>query len=136
MLLSPGKSGLTSLLKEVRVFKVRALGVSELLRRSVFAPNVYYVVSPSSRGEIPLTQKLKSENPHAHKNRIGTSTPPLSQKTHHPPKGGIYGHGGKNQKCQAPIKSARPFPAPELRAEILWTSRFSDQAKRNNMISN
>ena len=28
------------------------------------------------------------------------------------------------KKCQAPIKLAQPFPAPELRAEILWTSRF------------
>ena len=45
------------------------------------------------------------------------------------PKGGILWAWGfssrKNEKiCQAPIKLAQPFPAPELRAEILWTPRF------------
>ena len=30
----------------------------------------------------------------------------------------------RTKKCQAPIKLAQPFPAPELRAEILWTPRF------------
>ena len=30
----------------------------------------------------------------------------------------------KNQKCQAPVKLAQPFPAPESRVEILWTLRF------------
>ena len=28
------------------------------------------------------------------------------------------------KECQAPIKLAKPFPTPELRAEMLWTSRF------------
>ena len=36
--------------------------------------------------------------------------------------GGFPAEGTK--KCQAPINLAQPFPAPELRAEILWTPRF------------
>ena len=36
----------------------------------------------------------------------------------------------RTKKCQAPIKLAQPFPAPELRAEILWTSRFFCLSKR------
>ena len=69
-----------------------------------------------------------AQDPHAHKNKIGTSTPPSKKPQQPPLKGGMLWALGfssrKNKKCQAPIKSARPFPAPELRAEILWTSRF------------
>ena len=61
------------------------------------------------------------KNPHAHKNKIATSTPPPpSKETTTPPptpKEEFCGHGGfpaeRTQKCQAPIKLAQPFPAPE-----------------------
>ena len=62
-----------------------------------------------------LAQNRK--NPHAHKNQIGTSTPPPSKKTQNPPlKGGISWAWGfscrKNQKMPgAHIKLAQPFPA-------------------------
>ena len=69
------------------------------------------------------------KNPHAHKNKIGTSTPPPKKNPEPPPlKEEFYGHGGfpveRAQKCLAPIKLVQPFRAPELRAEILWTPRF------------
>ena len=68
------------------------------------------------------------KNPHAHKHKIGISTPPSKKKTNHPPKRGILWAWGftsrKNQKCQAPIKSAQPFPALELRVEKLRTRAF------------
>ena len=65
------------------------------------------------------------KKPHAHKNRIGTSTPPFQKKknTTPPLKRGILWAKGfpaeRTKKCQAPIKLAQPFPAPELRAEIM-----------------
>ena len=72
------------------------------------------------------------KNPHAHKNKIRTSTPPFPKKTRPPPlKGGIIWAWGfscrKNAKMPGAhkiIKLAQPFPVPELRVEILWTSRF------------
>ena len=74
----------------------------------------------------PNTRK----NPHAHKNKIGTSTPPPSKKTQTPPpqKEEFYGHGGfpsrKNQKMPGAHKIGAAISGPELRTEILWTSRF------------
>ena len=45
-----------------------------------------------------------------------------------PQKKEFYGHGGlpadRTKKCQAPIKLAQPFPAPELRAEKSRTRGF------------
>ena len=66
------------------------------------------------------------QNPRAHKNKIGTSTPPPFRKSQHPPKVQTFMGIGvfqqkEPQKCQAPIKLAQPFPAPELRAEKLRT---------------
>ena len=62
-------------------------------------------------------------SPHAHKNRIGTSTPLPPKKTQDPPikNEEFYGHGGFpaeiSKKCQAPIELAQPVGTPELRAE-------------------
>ena len=67
-------------------------------------------------------ESLDQKNPHAHKNKIGTSTPPSKKTTTPPVKGGRGGFPAeRTQKCQAPIKLKR---APESRAEILWTSRY------------
>ena len=60
------------------------------------------------------------KNLRAHKNKISTFTLPSKKKP--------TGRGGlpaeRTTKCQAPIKLAQPFPAPELQTEILWTSCF------------
>ena len=63
--------------------------------------------------KVPIIAKI----PGAHKNNIGTSTPPFQKSPNPPPlKGGILWAWGfssrNNQKCQAPIKLAQPFPAP------------------------
>ena len=60
------------------------------------------------------------KNPHAHKNKIGTSKPPLPNNHDPPPPQNeeFYGHGGfpgeRTKKCQAPTKLAQPFLAPEF----------------------
>ena len=61
------------------------------------------------------------KNPHAHKNKIGTSTPPPflrnPQNTPLPKRRNFMGMGAFQQKepkkCQALIKLAQPFPAPK-----------------------
>ena len=57
------------------------------------------------------------KNPRAHKNKIGTSTPPPFKP---PPQRGILWAWGfssrKSKKCQAPKKFAQPYPAPEHEA--------------------
>ena len=55
-------------------------------------------------------------NPHAHKNSIGTSTPPLPKNPRPPPQKNeeFYGHGNfpaeRTKRCQAPTKLAQPRP--------------------------
>ena len=60
--------------------------------------------------------------------KIKSAPPPPSQKPKFPPppeNKEFYGHGGfpaeRKQKLQAPIKLTHPFPAPELRTNILRT---------------
>ena len=80
-----------------------------------------------SQNSIPPVsyQRLLSENPGAHKNKIGTPLPPKNPKYPPPPQKNeeVYGHGGfpaeRKQKFQAPRKVAHPFPAPELQTKIL-----------------
>ena len=82
----------------------------------------------SHRGNTSNVRK----NPHAHKNKIGTSTPPFQKQTQKPPppplKGGILWAWGfscrKNQKMPDAHKIGAAISGPELRAEILWTSRL------------
>ena len=70
-------------------------------------------------GQIPTPIKIK------------LALPPPPSKTPRPPpppkRKNFMGMGGfpagRTQKCQAPIKLAQPFAAPELRAEILWSIR-------------
>ena len=73
------------------------------------------------------------QNPHANQNKIGTSTPLLKKPRTPPPpknKGGILWAWGfasrKNPKkeSKAPIKLARPFLAPELRADKITDTRL------------
>ena len=74
---------------------------------------------------------MSRKNPHAHKNKIGTSTPP-SKKTQKPPlKGGILWAWGfspaeRTPKCQAPIKLAQPFPAQNCGQKFYGHRAFSD----------
>ena len=68
-------------------------------------------------------------NPRAHKNKIGTAPPPPHKKPKIPPpkKRNFMDMGfscRKNAFFQAPIKLAQPFPAPELRTNILRTRGF------------
>ena len=54
------------------------------------------------------------KNPHAHKNKIGTSTPPSKKAQNPPPKGGILWAWGfppaeRTQKCQVPINRRSHF---------------------------
>ena len=57
------------------------------------------------------------KNPHAHKNRIGTSTPP-SKKAKNPPKGGILWAWGfssrKNQKMPGAHKIGAAISGPRI----------------------
>ena len=78
----------------------------------------YYTITSLLLGKIPTPIKLKLALP-----------PPRSKKSQNPPlKGGILWAWGfpaeRTKKSQAPIKLAQPFPAPELRAEILRKPRF------------
>ena len=68
-----------------------------------------------------------SENPRAHKNKIGTSPPPPQPPSPPPKKEEFYGHGFPAERThffQVSIKLAQPFPAPELRTRILRTRGF------------
>ena len=86
-------------------------------------------VCTPNKGDFLRLQSMGRKNPRAHRNKIGTCTPPLSRNPNTPPlKRGILWAWGfssrKNQKCQAPIKLAQPFPARELRVEKLWGKSF------------
>ena len=69
------------------------------------------------------TSMIYRRNPHAHKNKIGTSTPPSPPKTRN-----FVGKGVFRQKEPknpgAHTIGAQPFPAPELQAEKLRTCFF------------
>ena len=70
---------------------------------------------------------LSQKNPRAHKNKIGTHPPPKPQIPPPPKRRNFMDLGfscRKNAFLQAPIKSAQPFPAPELRTKILRTRGF------------
>ena len=69
--------------------------------------------------------------PHAHKNKIGTSTPPSKKPRTPPLKGGILWAWGfspaeRTQKCQAPIKLAQPFPAQNCGQKFYGHHAFSE----------
>ena len=76
-----------------------------------------------------LFSLLNRKKPHAHKNKIGTSTP-LLKKTRTPPppkRRNFMGMGvssRKNQKMPGAHKIGAAVSGPDLRAEILRTSRF------------
>ena len=61
------------------------------------------------------------KNPHAHKNKIGASTPASKNPRPLPLKQGTIWTWGfpaeEPKKCQAPKKLVQPLPAPELRGE-------------------
>ena len=67
-------------------------------------------------------------DPRAHKNKIGTSPPPKPKIPPPPKNEEFYGHGFSCRTdvffFQASIKLAQPFPAPELRTQILRTQGF------------
>ena len=76
--------------------------------------------------------KHSSENPRAHKNKIGTSPPqpkiPSPLKTRNFMDIGFPAE--RTQNFRAPIKLAQAFPAPELRARIYGHEDFSEQCDR------
>ena len=63
---------------------------------------------------------MNRKNPHAHKNKIGTSTPPSKKKTQNPPpsKGGILWAWGfssrKNQKMPGAHKIGAAISGPRI----------------------
>ena len=74
------------------------------------------------------TPALNQKHPRAHKNKIGTSPPPQKNPKYPPPKTRNFMDMAlscrKNAFLQAPIKLVQPFPAPELRTEILRKRGF------------
>ena len=67
------------------------------------------------------------KNPRAHKNKIGTPLPPKKPKDPPLKRGMLWiwdFPAERTHFCQAPIKLARPFPAPELRTKILRTRGY------------
>ena len=72
-----------------------------------------------------------SENPHAHNNKIATSTPPLEKKTQNPPpplkEGNLWAWGfssRKNQKMPGAHKICAAVSCPRTTGGNLWTPRF------------
>ena len=90
----------------------RARGHFTVKKRPLFDENAFVNIHSKTREPLACRsafQKKTQKNPHAHKNTIGTSTPPLPRNPNRPPqKEEFYGHVGfsrrKNQKCQEPIK--------------------------------
>ena len=86
-------------------------------------------VSPGNSRQlvVSLTQfSCYQKNPRAHKNKIGT--PPPKKNPTPPPKTRNFMDmvfpAERTHFLQASIKLAQPFPAPELRTQILRTRGF------------
>ena len=104
----------------------KCIKLASKTRGTPLGENTFWTIPSITHLHFSISAEFQ-KNPHAHKNKIGTSTPPF-QKIHDPPlKRGISWTRGfssrkkKTKKCQAPIKLAQPFSAPELRAEKLRT---------------
>ena len=89
--------------------------------------------------EVKMRSNKTRLKRHAHK----LALPPLprfQETLNTPPKRrNFVGMGGfpaeRTEKCQAPIKLAQPFPAPESQAETLQTLLgFSDQNKVQTLL--
>ena len=78
--------------------------------------------------EYFLSDVQNQRNPRAHENKIGTSPPPRKPKFPPPQNEEFYGHGGfpteRRHFFRVSIKLAQPFPAPELRTQILRTRGY------------
>ena len=123
MLLSLRKNGLTSLFKEVRVFKVcpQPSNLCFLGKRQGKPPKKEgFFSSQIQRGTLKI---YLWKNPHANKNKIGTSTPPSKQTQNPPPppplKGGIlWAYGGfssrKNQEMPGAHKIGAAISDPRI----------------------